>query len=92
MTCVNLSFDFYAASFTFIGHPFGAVLSGFVSDALGRRKALLFIVAPAVFAFVALGFAESYAVICACFFFLSFIFGLKDAPSVIYVSEVRYAR
>lgn len=50
----------------------------------------MFIVAPAVFAFVALGVADSYAVICACFFFLSFIFGLKDAPAVIYVSEVRW--
>lgn len=77
-----------AATCTHIGHPFGSLLSGFISDAIGRRKALIFIVAPAVLAFVGLAFAETFTIVCALFFFLSFIFGLKDAPATIYVSEV----
>lgn len=85
---IFIGFISFAASFTFIGHPFGSLLSGFLSDTLGRRKALMFIVGPAVFAFIALGLVESYIGICVCFFLLSFIFGLKDAPSVVYVSEV----
>lgn len=86
-----LEFFFYfqfAATCTHIGHPFGSLLSGFISDAIGRRKALIFIVAPAVLAFVGLAFAETFTIVCALFFFLSFIFGLKDAPATIYVSEV----
>lgn len=78
----------WLATCTHIGHPFGSLLSGFISDAIGRRKALIFIVAPAVLAFVSLSFADSFVVVCAEFFFLSFIFGLKDAPATIYVSEV----
>lgn len=74
---------------TYIGHPFGSILSGFISDALGRRRALLLVVAPAVIAFIMLGFAETFEVVFIGFLLLSFIFGLKDAPSVIYVSEVR---
>lgn len=76
------------ATCTHIGHPFGSLLSGFISDAVGRRKALIFIVAPAVLAFIGLAFADSFIIVCALFFFLSFIFGLKDAPATIYVSEV----
>lgn len=48
----------------------------------------MFIVAPAVLAFVGLAFADTFLIVCALFFFLSFIFGLKDAPATIYVSEV----
>lgn len=80
-------FDFIATC-VHVGHPFGSLLSGFISDAIGRRKALMFIVSPAILAFIALGFADSFITICALFFFLSFLFGLKDAPATIYVSEV----
>ena len=79
---------FFAATCTHFGHPFGSLLSGFISDAIGRRRALIFIVAPSVLAFVLLAFADTFAAVCALFFFLSFIFGLKDAPATIYVSEV----
>lgn len=72
---------------TFIGHPFGSLISGFLSDELGRRKALMYIVAPAVITFICLSFASSFGLICVYFFLLSFIFGLKDAPATVYVSE-----
>lgn len=51
----------------------------------------MLVVAPAVIAFIMLGLAESFEVVFIAFLLLSFIFGLKDAPSVIYVSEVRWA-
>lgn len=70
------------------GHPFGSVLSGFISDAFGRRRALMMVVAPAVLAFVMLGMASSYGIVSIAFFLLSFIFGLKDAPLLVYVSEI----
>lgn len=76
---------FYAATCTFIGHPFGSLISGLLSDALGRRKALMFIIGPAVIAFICLGYADSFILVCLFFFLLSFIFGLKDAPATVYV-------
>lgn len=83
------SFISCAASLTYIGHPFGSFLSGFISDALGRRKALMLIMVPAVATFISLGMAESFWVVCVAFFIISFIFGLKDAPATIYISEIR---
>lgn len=45
---------------------------------------------PAIATFILLGMANSFWIVCVAFFLLSFIFGLKDAPSCIYVSEIRY--
>lgn len=72
-----------------IGHPLGSLLSGIVSDTLGRRKAMMLIIAPTVIAFIVLGFAESFLIIGVVFTSLSFIFGLKDAPTAVYICETR---
>lgn len=82
-------FNFNVASLTFIGHPFGSFLSGFVCDALGRRRALMLVMTPAIATFIMLGLAKSFWVVCLAFFALSFIFGLKDAPASVYISEIR---
>lgn len=74
-----------------IGHPFGSILSGFISDAFGRRQALMMVIAPAVLAFLMLGLANSFALVSIAFFLLSFIFGLKDAPLLVFVSEISEA-
>lgn len=65
------------------------MLSGLFCEALGQRKAMMVIVAPIVIAFIMLGFAESFAVVCVAFLLLSFIFGLNDAPVSVYISEAR---
>lgn len=83
-------FFLHAASLTYIGHPFGSLLSGFLSDALGRRKALMLIMVPAVATFISLGMAQSFWIVCVAVFIISFIFGLKDAPATVYISEIRY--
>lgn len=80
----------HAASLIYIGHPFGSFSSGFLSDALGRRKSLMLIMVPAVATFITLGMAESFWVVCVAVFIISLIFGLKDAPATCYVSEIRY--
>lgn len=82
--------DFYVASLSYIGHPCGSLLSGLVCDRFGRRKALMISIAPVVFVFAMLGFAESFTVVCIGFVVLSFVFGLKDAPALVYISETRY--
>lgn len=83
------SIDCFVASLAFIGHPLGSLLSGVVSDALGRRKAMMLTVASTVIGFTLLGFAESYAIVGLAFLILSFVFGLKDAPSAVYICETR---
>lgn len=94
-TCWSYYFHFnvnflFAASLTYVGHPFGGFLSGFLSDGIGRRRAIILVMCPAAVIFVTLGLANSFWLVCLAFFLLSFIFGLKDAPATIYISEVRY--
>lgn len=66
------------------------MLSGFVSDALGRRKALIVVVGPAILAFIILGFANSFAVVCLGFLLLSFIFGLKGGFLQIFIHAKQF--
>lgn len=48
----------------------------------------MMVVAPAVLAFLMLGLANSYALVSIAFLLLSLIFGLKDAPLLVYISEI----
>lgn len=73
----SLFYSFWANDLTKKSIPICSLLSGFLSDAVGRRRALMLIVAPAVLGFITLGFANSFVTVCALFFLLSFIFGLK---------------
>lgn len=84
------SLYYFTATLMFIGHPFGSFLSGFLSDALGRRRAIMLVMVPAVAIFMSLYLVESFWLVCLAFFLLSFIFGLKDAPASVYVSEIRW--
>lgn len=59
------------------------------SDMLGRRRAMMVVIVPALITFFIMGFVESFVSVCLGFIILGFIFGLKDAPTTVYVSEVR---
>lgn len=79
----------YLATLSLIGHPLGSVISGPICDLLGRRKTMIIIAIPLLISMIMLSFAQSFVVICFGFFLLSFMFGLKDSPTTVYVSEVR---
>lgn len=85
---INL-YSFITASLAFIGHPIGGVVGGQVCDVIGRRRTMMFITAPIFVTFCVLGFASSYELICIGFAVLGFVFGLKEAPTITYVSEIR---
>lgn len=51
---------------------------------------MMLITLPIFGTFLTLGFVQSYEVICIGFAILGFIFGLKEAPTITYVSEIRY--
>lgn len=79
-----------SASLAFIAHPIGSVVGGKLCDVYGRRKIMMAITVPIFIAFAMLGFATSYEVICIGFAALGFIFGLKEAPTITYCSEIRF--
>lgn len=88
MASSSRSFD-RVVSISYAGVQFGSFLSGFCSDAFGRRTTLMLIMLPVLGLFIMLGMAQSFWVVCVAIFLLNFMFGLKNAASAIYVSEIR---
>lgn len=64
-------------------------MSGFVSDILGRKYALMLVLMPMFALLIMLGTAQSFPIVCLAFFLFSIMIGLKNAASAIYVSEIR---
>lgn len=83
-----LTFEF-VASFAHIAHPIGSLVSGPICDKIGRRKAIMTVTIPLTIAWIMLGFAYSFPIICVGFATIGFIMGIKEAPSITYVSEIR---
>lgn len=88
--CNFYHFLFFSASFAHIAHPIGSILSGPLCDKIGRRKAILMVSIPIFIAWIMLGFAQSFPVVCVGFMLLGFCMGLKEAPALTYVSEIRW--
>ncbi|XP_031634375.1 facilitated trehalose transporter Tret1-like [Contarinia nasturtii] len=78
----------WLSSFAHIAHPIGSLLSGPICDKIGRRKAILFVTIPLAITWIILGLSHSFPLICVCFAMIGFCMGLKEAPSVTYVSEI----
>lgn len=78
-----------AASFAHIAHPIGSLISALISDKFGRRKAIILVSIPIGAAWIMLGFAESFMVICFGFILIGFGMGAVEAPTTTYVGEIR---
>lgn len=78
----------FAASCTFIVHPIGSLLSIIICDKYGRQKSILALTIPISIAWIVLGFAQSFSVICVAFAVIGFCMGLKEAPANSYISEI----
>lgn len=83
--CVHLIFT---ATCAYIAQPIGALLSGPLSDRIGRRKTLLLLTIPLTITWIVLGFAQSFPLICIGFTLIGFCMGLKETPAITYVSEI----
>lgn len=79
----------FAASFAHVMHPIGGLVSSPVCDRIGRRRAIMLVTIPLIVVWIMLGYAQSFPVICLGFMLLGFCFGLKESPSLTYVSEIR---
>lgn len=87
---INNLCDYFAASFAYLAHPIGGLLSGPLNDKFGRRKTIMVVCIPIAFAWLLMGFSYSFPVICFGFTFIGFCFGLKEAAAATFVSEIRW--
>lgn len=85
----RLYFNF-SASAIFIGQPIGSLLSGFITDAIGRRKTMLLVNFPNTLAWLLLSQAKTLPVIFFTFGLFGIGAGLMEAPIMIYLSEIWY--
>lgn len=79
---------YFSATCAYIAQPIGALLSGPLSDRIGRRKTLLLLTIPLTITWIVLGFAQSFPLICVGFTLIGFCMGLKETPAITYVSEI----
>lgn len=75
-------------SFAYFAHPFGAFGGWIMSDAIGRRKSLLLASIPFIIGWTTLYNANSLTMIYVAFAVMGIGFGLKEASSMTYTSEI----
>lgn len=78
----------FAATFSHIAHPIGSLMSGPINDRFGRRKAIMMVNIPLTICWIILGFTQTFPLICLLFSIMGFCFGLKEAPSLTYITEI----
>lgn len=78
----------FPATCSHLAHPIGSLMSGPINDRIGRRRTIMLLNIPLTIGWIALGFSHSFPLICVMFTVLGFSFGLKEAPSVTYISEI----
>lgn len=74
--------------FAYLAQPFGSFGGWIMSDAIGRRKSLLFASIPFIIGWAMLCYSQSLAMIYAAFAMMGLGFGLKEASSMTYTSEI----
>lgn len=72
----------------FIFEPLGSVLSGWITEPIGRKKAMFFVNVPHVIAWTLLYYSSSLTEVLIAFVFLGLGVGLMEAPIITYVGEI----
>ncbi|XP_050423740.1 facilitated trehalose transporter Tret1-like [Adelges cooleyi] len=78
----------WIASVSTIGTPCGCILSGYLTDLVGRKKTLLFTQLPAIIGWIMIGSATSVEWIYVGRFLAGLSSGMIGAPSRVYTCEV----
>lgn len=73
----------------FISQPLGSVLSGWISEPIGRKKAMILFNIPHIMAWTMLVFATSFEMILISSLLMGLGVGLMEAPVITYVGEIR---
>lgn len=80
----------YIGSIAYICQPLGSILSGWVSEPLGRKKAMILVNIPHIIAWIMFYFASSLAEMYIGAILLGFGVGFMEAPIVTYIGEIWY--
>lgn len=75
-------------SIAFICQPLGSVLSGWVSEPLGRKRAMIVVNIPHIIAWILLHFANSIEAMYIGAILLGLGVGFMEAPIITYVGEI----
>lgn len=82
------SFLILSASIVTIAQPLGSIFSGFLTEPLGRKKALICVNVPYAIGWIMLYYANSLTVINIAFALLGLGIGLMEAPIFTYIGEI----
>lgn len=77
------------ASIAFICQPLGSVFSGWISEPLGRKRAMFFVNIPHAIAWIMMYNATTIGEVFAANVLLGLGVGLSEAPIITYVGEIR---
>lgn len=84
----------WVASITAIASPFGCILSGFLSDKIGRRNTSIFLNCLAITSWIVIGFSSRndanilFIQLMIARVVIGVVIGMSTTPAVMYVSEV----
>lgn len=77
------------ASVAYIFEPLGSILSGWITEPIGRKKAMFFVNAPHLIAWIMLYYSKTLTEVFIAHILLGLGVGLMEAPIVTYVGEIR---
>lgn len=79
---------YYPGSIAYLFKLIGSILSGWITEPIGRKKAMAFVNIPHVFAWLILYFSTSLVEIFIGHALFGLGVGLMEAPIVTYVGEI----
>lgn len=77
------------AGVAFLVQPIGSMLSGWVTDPIGRKKAMILVNIPHIIAWSLLHFANSLSIIYLSAVLLGLGVGFMESSIITYVGEIR---
>jgi MFS family permease len=86
--CGSLIFLHYPGSINLICVPIGGLLSGALTNALGRKKCMLMVNIPILAAWLMLRYTQNIPLLYFSLALTGFTGGLLEAPVLTYVAEI----
>lgn len=80
----------FAGSIMFVFEPIGSLMSGWITEPIGRKRAMFFVNIPHLVAWTMFYYSTTLGEILIAFALLGFGIGLMESPIVTYVGEIRY--
>ncbi|XP_046672092.1 facilitated trehalose transporter Tret1-2 homolog isoform X2 [Homalodisca vitripennis] len=68
--------------------PLGSVLSGYLSEVLGRKRSMMLVAVPQLIGWLLMYFSQDLLMIYISGFMMGFSIGFMEAPSLSYVGEI----